>query len=248
MKKRSADFPYDRDMKLIAHRGMHSDIDRENSAEAIENVLASVADGIEIDVRLSDDGVLVVHHDTRTASGQIISRTSFSDIVAEHPHVIRLETALEILQGYEGLINIEVKHYLGERDANKGPACVEKLVNVLGDDEIENITVSSFSPRNIAHVKKIAPVIDRSFLVPAYIPIYVADHVAQRLECSALHVSMGHMQFPGVRSVIKRAHRRDMEVRVHTVNSSDQVQRLHERGVDAVFTDKVADLYSEGPS
>src|SRR5437773_3474428 len=47
---------------VFAHRG-GSALAPENTLDAFDNGLALGADGIELDVRLSRDGVVVVHHD-----------------------------------------------------------------------------------------------------------------------------------------------------------------------------------------
>src|SRR5262249_15214132 len=47
---------------VFAHRGGAA-LARENTIEAFDNGMALGADGIELDVRLSRDGVPVVHHD-----------------------------------------------------------------------------------------------------------------------------------------------------------------------------------------
>ncbi|MEC7778667.1 MAG: glycerophosphodiester phosphodiesterase, partial [Actinomycetota bacterium] len=47
---------------VVAHRGASLDR-RENTVEAFEEAETQGADWVELDVRLSADGVLVVHHD-----------------------------------------------------------------------------------------------------------------------------------------------------------------------------------------
>ena len=56
---------------VIAHRGA-SRLAPENTIEAFELAVAVGADGIELDVRRTADGVLVVHHDARLPDGRAI--------------------------------------------------------------------------------------------------------------------------------------------------------------------------------
>src|SRR5260221_14161905 len=65
---------------VFAHRG-GSALAPENTMAAFANGLALGADGIELDVHLSQDGVAVVHHDaavdrTTTGHGAVSSKTA----------------------------------------------------------------------------------------------------------------------------------------------------------------------------
>ena len=57
--------------QVIAHRGA-SGLEPENTVAAFRRAVALGADGVELDVRRSADGVLVVHHDARLADGRAI--------------------------------------------------------------------------------------------------------------------------------------------------------------------------------
>src|SRR4051812_17325720 len=65
---------------VFAHRG-GSALAAENTMAAFDNGIALGADGLELDVHLSRDGVVVVHHDrlldrTTTLRGPIVDRTA----------------------------------------------------------------------------------------------------------------------------------------------------------------------------
>src|SRR5215208_1537916 len=65
---------------VFAHRGGGA-LAPENTIAAFDNGLALGADGLELDVHLSRDGVVVVHHDrtlerTTNLSGPIANRTA----------------------------------------------------------------------------------------------------------------------------------------------------------------------------
>jgi glycerophosphoryl diester phosphodiesterase len=65
---------------VFAHRGGAA-IGPENTIPAFDRGLAAGADGLELDVHLSRDGIVVVHHDSRldrttTASGALAARTA----------------------------------------------------------------------------------------------------------------------------------------------------------------------------
>src|SRR5689334_25293833 len=65
---------------VFAHRGGGA-LAPENTLAAFDNGLALGADGLELDVQLSKDGVVVVHHDltldrTTPLSGAVAARTA----------------------------------------------------------------------------------------------------------------------------------------------------------------------------
>ena len=70
---------------VFAHRGGAA-LRPENTMVAFDHGLALGADGVELDVHLSRDGVVVVHHDdtldrTTSAHGPIAARTAASGLV-----------------------------------------------------------------------------------------------------------------------------------------------------------------------
>ena len=56
---------------VIAHRGASTEFP-ENSLDAFSGAFDQGADWIELDVRRSKDGVLVVHHDAHLVDGSLI--------------------------------------------------------------------------------------------------------------------------------------------------------------------------------
>src|SRR5829696_10455028 len=86
---------------VFAHRG-GSALAPENTIAAFDNGLALGADGLELDVHLSRDGVVVVHHDRRlnrttTLAGPIADRDadelrranvpSLAEVLARYPNI-----------------------------------------------------------------------------------------------------------------------------------------------------------------
>src|SRR5215212_4078474 len=65
---------------VYAHRG-GAGLRRENSIEAFDHGVSLGADGLEFDVHLSSDGIVVVHHDdtlerTTTGKGRLVDHTA----------------------------------------------------------------------------------------------------------------------------------------------------------------------------
>lgn len=103
-------------MWIIAHRGLH-DVRTENSLGAVETAVAAGIDRIEVDVRLTADGVPVLLHDARldrttTASGVLAAHT-FADLdevtLADGSPVPRLDDVLRLGARAEAQLCLDVK-------------------------------------------------------------------------------------------------------------------------------------------
>jgi glycerophosphoryl diester phosphodiesterase len=88
---------------VFAHRGAHA-IERENTLGAFRDALDLGVEGVELDVRQTLDGALVVHHDP-AANGVVIARGRAQDLPA---YVPSLEESLSVLRGVR--VNVEVKN------------------------------------------------------------------------------------------------------------------------------------------
>ena len=63
----------------IAHRGMPRAA-RENTLPSFQLALDAGADGLELDVHATADGVVVIHHDARLAAGQAIASLTLGEL------------------------------------------------------------------------------------------------------------------------------------------------------------------------
>ncbi|HQT99873.1 MAG TPA: glycerophosphodiester phosphodiesterase, partial [Acidimicrobiales bacterium] len=89
--------------KVFAHRGAHQKA-RENTLDAFRAALRLGVDGVELDVRRSADGALIVHHDD-AVEGRLIAKTRARELP---PYVCQLGDALETLGSVE--VNVEIKN------------------------------------------------------------------------------------------------------------------------------------------
>ena len=95
---------------VIAHRGASSDRP-ENTLEAFTEARFQGADWVELDVRRSVDGVLVVHHDAHLADGRLIRETAADNLPRTVPSLA------ESLEAGEGMgVIIESMLLPGEPD------------------------------------------------------------------------------------------------------------------------------------
>ena len=152
-----------------AHRGLHDSTKAENSLSAF-SAAKERGYGIELDVRLSKDGELVVHHDAtleRVAGreGKVIDYTAEElaamSLAGTSDGIPTFRQVLDLIDGAVPLI-IEIKMADGE----KGVA--EKLVEVLEGYEGPYV-VESFNPKALKIVRKKRPDILRGILSMEYL-------------------------------------------------------------------------------
>lgn len=223
---------------VVAHRGA-SKAQRENTLAAFLAARELGAAMVELDVRRTADGVLVVHHDpaTHEAGGdRVIARTLAADLP---PHVPTLHDALEACAGME--VNVEIKCLPGEPDHDPSLAVVEQTVELLlARGDAHRMLVSSFDRSAIERVHKLEPGLRTGFLysVPSFPPLPPVGDEATivREMADAGHVAL-HPHRRAVTPLLCRlAHERGMAVNVWTVDDPDEMRALASAGVDAIIT------------
>ena len=147
-----------------AHRGLHGKGVSENSMTAFKRAVDS-GYGIELDVRLSSDGELMVFHDPtlkRMAGIDELVRSKTAEelqkikIGGTEDTVPRFSDVLKLVDGKVPLL-VEIKEEVGEL------AVTEKTVKMLREYKGEYM-IESFNPFSIALVRKQMPDVIRGFL------------------------------------------------------------------------------------
>jgi glycerophosphoryl diester phosphodiesterase len=118
----------------------------ENTLAAIDRALRQGADGVEVDVRVTADGVAVCHHDPSlertTGDRRLVALTSYADLpwIGSH-RVPRLSEVVDVVAG-RGQLVIELKS--PGWPALEAPESVSTVADVLRRHRIDHVTVSSF--------------------------------------------------------------------------------------------------------
>jgi glycerophosphoryl diester phosphodiesterase len=94
-------------------------------------------DGIECDVRLTEDDIIVIHHDPHLEDGRFIASVQWIDIPQYVPTLHDLLRRAS-RRGYQGLINLEIKTY------NTTAKVVKVLQEFADTIRPEQILLSSF--------------------------------------------------------------------------------------------------------
>lgn len=218
----------------IAHRGASGEF-LENTLPAIERAIALGADGIEIDVQLSADGVVMVFHDFDLArlanrpdavgaltAAELQAIPLVDPVDAAHGQY-SIPTLAEVFRLCHGRarVNIELK--------TDHPGLVEAVLReVRAHDFVNHAYLSSFNPHYLRAIADQDPEMWIGFLIAleeqlpdllespwpgACIPLWLADE-----ERIALLRDRG-------KTIV-----------VWTVNNTDDIYRCMELGVDAVVT------------
>lgn len=218
---------------LEATPGNRGAVIRENTVEAFEAARRAGADGVELDVRLSGDGVPVIHHDRRIPDGCAIANIARKSLPS---YVPTLEQALATCGGL--LVNVEVKHEEGPTTATMAAAVAAALRTAartgLAAPALPPVLVSSFDERCLAAIA------ERSGVPTGLLIDWTTDPRtglarAAALGCATLHPFVTQVD----EHLVQAAADAGIGLHVWTVNADADLAVMARLGVAAVITDRV---------
>lgn len=144
--------------QVFGHRGA-SAAAPENTIEAYRLAGELGAEGVELDVRRTADGVLVLHHDAVLPDGRLLAATRAGDLPG---HVPTFDAGMDACAGM--VVNVEIKNVPYEADFD--PACrlADAVVAALADRTGDDVLISSFHLETVDRVKELAPHLPTGFL------------------------------------------------------------------------------------
>jgi glycerophosphoryl diester phosphodiesterase len=212
----------------IGHRGAAGHV-LENTLGSIEKAIELGVDYVEIDLRLTRDGHVVVLHDptvdrTTTGHGRIkdltlaqVKRLKTKD----GRHVPTLEDVLKITDGRVGLM-LELKirglakpvTEIVERSGFRGP-----------------VIYASFHHKELSRVREWLP-------SATIMPLISRGRIAPRIpaKLSASHVGIRFDRV--VKPVVESLHAAGVQVFVFTVNAVDDIAHMTDIAVDGIISDR----------
>lgn len=227
-------------MRILAHRCSPDSTNIENTVPAVSSALAARADGAEVDLRLSADGVLVACHDADLArlTGRrlVVAETRWAVLRATaDAHGVplaRLEWLLAAAAGRPLVLELK------PGPTRTAEFLVERLAHLHSVGLPMEVTASSFDP-----------VLLRAFRLAA--PAYLRVRTALLGDLGFLPLAVlrqallgGHDEVhPHISDLladpdcVATAHSCGVAVVPWTVNSRRAVRRCADLGVDAVITD-----------
>ena len=216
----------------------------ENTLGSIRKALELGAPCIEVDVYWVD-GELIVFHDNRlerTTNGfGYLWEKSFEYLrtldAGGGQRIPTLKEVCEVIR-YQACINIELK----------GPDTAAPVAALIGDLVARGwnrnaILVSSFNHRELVAMKQF----DKRILLGALICGLPVDDArfAEELGAFSVHPSLEFLD----QRFVDDAHSRNLKVYVYTANDLEDIVRMHQLGVDGVFTnfpERVLEKYPPG--
>ena len=228
---------------IFAHRGASAHAP-ENTLAAFELAVVQGADGIELDVKLSADGHVIVIHDplvdrTTGAHGRVkdlslvelraLGAGSFFSEKFSAEKIPMLEEVFEAV-GKRTFINVELTNYNTPRDHLVESVCMlVKRFNLQ-----KRVMFSSFYALNLAKAHSYLPEVPCGLLAfSGLLGAWARSFGFAFGKYAALH--------PNLKDVtpqqVQRVHRLKGRVHVWTVNLEADMRRLFGWDVDAIFTD-----------
>ncbi|NQU30966.1 MAG: glycerophosphodiester phosphodiesterase [Anaerolineae bacterium] len=221
---------------IFAHRGASAYLP-ENTLAAFELAYQQGADGIELDVKLSADGIPVVIHDatvdrTTNGSGRVADLELATLQKLDAGDGQKIPTLDEVFASIGGqlLINVELTNYKTPTDQ-----LVSKVVEVVEKHALsKSILFSSFFSNNLKQAATLLPQTPRGLLaLPGLLGWWARTFGFRFGDYQALHPVYKNT----TPQLIDRVHRMGKRVHVWTVNTADEMRQIAKWNVDGIFTD-----------
>ena len=223
---------------ITAHRGASYGAP-ENTRASVALALEEQADCVEIDVRMTADGIPVLLHDRAlfrtTGIVKEIDQVTYREVSlynagVRHGERFAKETvpALEdILREFGEKIrfNIELKE---QRDGELVLAVV-KLIEAYGLEE--QCAVTSDAYEQLELIKELNGEIETGYILSRVYGEIYGYEAADFFSVKAEYIT---------EQTVKGVHRKGKEIHAWTVNKSYEMERMKELGVDSIITDRPA--------
>lgn len=244
--------------RVIAHRGASADI-AEHTLAAYRKAIADGADGLECDVRLTRDGVLVCVHDRtvdRTSSGWgSVSTLELAELAeldfgswhgagagGEQPDrdrtgVVTLARLLQVVNDSPRPLELAIETKHPTRYAGLVESTLVTLLNAHGlIGGRHTVRVMSFSTVGLSRVRQLAPELQTVWLCKR-VPVRARDgRLPQVADVAGPSVAALRAQ----PTWVERCHEHGHEVHVWTADAPDDIAFLAGLGVDAIITNRPA--------
>jgi glycerophosphoryl diester phosphodiesterase len=214
-----------------AHRGLSSEV-TENTIAAFQAAAKAGFRSVELDLRVTRDGEVVVLHDPSlartTADGRArVADMTYDELRGYHTRdgpVPRLDDLFSALKDWNGLWNLEVK----------AARATKPMLDLASHHGVSDRTlVSSFDPSVLAKAREAAPDVARALIVSG--PLDREDtRTAKDLGCRWLNVDHEQLTPATVRDLSDQG----FKVGSWTVNDPVRARALADAGVQCIITDR----------
>jgi glycerophosphoryl diester phosphodiesterase len=205
----------------IAHRGMPR-LARENTLPSFALALEAGADGIELDVYATRDGLVVVHHDAAVGEGLPIADLTFAEVrSATDAAVPTLAEVCELVAGRAELF-VEIKG-----------AGIELQVLAVMRQYDGSFAIHSFDHGLIARLHRVDVEVRLGVLFEESTP-----DVAELMAATGARDVWPHLPLV-TGAMVEAVHATGGRVIAWTVNTATEAERLATLGVDGLCGDDV---------
>jgi glycerophosphoryl diester phosphodiesterase len=215
---------------IFAHRGStHGS--RENTIDAFRAAIDAGADGLELDVHVTRDGRLVVHHDDSIGGAVIAAMTVEAARQQAKAVGFELPELADVVELARGRVRLDVEL--------KAPGCEKAAVRLFADQGLSaaDVMVTSFNAQVIAKVTEIDADVLTGWLVER---ATTADAIDTYFECGADVLVPRHDMVNG--EFLREAEREEVVLLPWTVNDPGSMRWLFRApAVLGIITDRVAE-------
>lgn len=224
---------------VIGHRGAagyHPD----NSLEGFAAARDLGATWVELDVRLSADGEVVLSHDPETAAGSVVAETPAADLAAEG--LPTFAEALDVIEEHALGVDVEIKALPWEDGYDARLGLVDATVTVLEEQVPAGpVVLSSFNTAAIDRVRELAGDTYDTALITS--GLSDAGPLARSL-ATAGHDGLAVGDDAVTAASVATFTEAGVTVWAWTIDDPAVATDLVDRGVDGIITD-VPDVISE---
>lgn len=214
--------------EIYANRGFHA-VERENTVPAFIAAKEAGVNGVELDVRRTGDGQLVVHHDP-TIGDVVIAEAPRRDLPADVPSLLEV---MEVCRGIR--VNVEIKNIEHSSEPTYEPtgAFARQVITFLHDiNWADSVIISCFDLATCAVVRSFDPVIPVGWL------LWGVELSGAMTRAHVLDLDAVHPFFTAVTpETMVLAKELELDVNVWTVNNPMDIKAMAELGVSSIITD-----------
>jgi len=218
---------------VLGHRGASAHAG-DNTVEALRHAVAHGADGVEIDVRFTADGAVVLSHNPSEPGYGVFAERTFEDLRRRLPHVPTLDEGAALLGDL--IINVEIKNNPAEPDFDPTHRMADVIVAWIEEGtRHERCVVTSFNPDTVARVRQLDERVTTGQI--AHRNADLARVIPEAAEAGHSYVA-AHRRLLRAKAAktVAFAASHDLEIVAWTVDKARTLSRLRKAGVAAVIT------------
>ncbi|MEA2409401.1 MAG: glycerophosphoryl diester phosphodiesterase [Thermoleophilaceae bacterium] len=232
---------------IHAHRGGTVTNGKPTAAEeSLRAYKKAARDGftLEVDAKLTEDGVPVAIHDatldrTTNCSGEVRTFTLAelagcrTDVPAKSARIITIQALLQFAKRAGAEVNLEIKNVPTDPDYDTTPAYANRVMDAVIASGIarKQLIVQSFIPANLEVALQRLPGVRTSLLALQSFNELFLQAAADR------HYDLISPEWPVTADYVTRAHSMGLDVAPFTLNAAADVRAARKARVDALITD-----------